>query len=414
VLTSGVPRQLTGTFLERLLIPLIHFVLLGFLPMIAMRRSLKEKFAAGCGQLFIARRDAYFAAGGHEAIRASLHDGVKLPRAFRRAGFRTDLFDATDLARCRMYQTNAETWRGLGKNATEGLGAPGVLPVMSALLLGGQVLPFLLLAALPWLPANAVQPTLAAALCAWIPRLIAARRFRQSLLGAMLHPLGVTLLLVIQWQARWRQRAGVPMSWKGRDYAGAAGALAASAPRPSRKFAPQTVLLPLLAMVFAFAPGGARAEELKACAPFTLTDQYRKTNTVSFPRAKPLVLLVADKEGSAQINPWIAALKERFGGRVDYAGVADVRTVPGLLRGRVRSGFEAKFTHPVLLDWTGAVYDQLGGVRARTTLIAVDTNGAIHGRFSGGVTAESLAAVGAAVEQCLRAKAPTAAATKQP
>ena len=32
-LASGVPRQETGTFSERLLIPLIHFILLGFLPM---------------------------------------------------------------------------------------------------------------------------------------------------------------------------------------------------------------------------------------------------------------------------------------------------------------------------------------------------------------------------------------------
>jgi hypothetical protein len=34
-LASGVPRQITGTFFEKLLIPLIHFVLLGFLPGLA-------------------------------------------------------------------------------------------------------------------------------------------------------------------------------------------------------------------------------------------------------------------------------------------------------------------------------------------------------------------------------------------
>jgi len=71
--------------------------------------------------------DAYHACGGHAKIRSTLHDGVKLPRLFRRAGFQTDLFDATDIARCRMYRTNIETWRGLGKNATEGLAAPGTL-----------------------------------------------------------------------------------------------------------------------------------------------------------------------------------------------------------------------------------------------------------------------------------------------
>ena len=63
-LASGVPRQEVGTFWEKLLIPLIHFVLLGFLPIARMRRSRKPAFAAGCGQLFMARADAYRTCGG--------------------------------------------------------------------------------------------------------------------------------------------------------------------------------------------------------------------------------------------------------------------------------------------------------------------------------------------------------------
>lgn len=102
-LASGVPRQELGTFSERLLLPLIHFVLLGYLPMFMMRWTRRAGFSAGCGQLFIAQAEAYHASGGHSAIRATLHDGVKLPRAFRRAGFQTDLLDATDIATCRMY-----------------------------------------------------------------------------------------------------------------------------------------------------------------------------------------------------------------------------------------------------------------------------------------------------------------------
>ena len=92
-------------WLEKLVIPLIHFILLGFLPLKVMRRTTKPHFAAGCGQLFITTRDAYDQAGGHAAIRTTLHDGIKLPRAYRTAGLRTDLFDATELAECRMYRS---------------------------------------------------------------------------------------------------------------------------------------------------------------------------------------------------------------------------------------------------------------------------------------------------------------------
>lgn len=221
VLASGVPHQELGTFSERLLLPQIHFVLLGYLPLPMMRWTRRPAFSAGCGQLFIMRRDAHQAVGGHESVCSTLHDGVKLPRLFRRRGFKTDLFDATDVASCRMYRTNGEVWRGLGKNATEGLAAPGTILPMSALLFGGQVLPFLLLAALSQMTFSGVAMTTSAIALAWLPRLIAVRRFRQPLGGALLHPIGVLALLAIQWFALARQLAGKPAVWKGRSYGAA-------------------------------------------------------------------------------------------------------------------------------------------------------------------------------------------------
>jgi hypothetical protein len=217
-LVSGVPRQETGSFLERLVLPLIHFILLGFLPMWRMRRSTRPAYAAGCGQLFLARRVAYEKAGGHAAIRVSLHDGLMLPRAFRRAGMRTDLCDATDLAVCRMYRRAAQLWQGLTKNATEGLGNPAVILPMTVLLLGGQVMPVALLAAAAWLPQNAGLLAAAGTLLLYLPRLVGMRLFRQSVLGAVLHPLGVVMLLTIQWHGLLRKVLGRPASWKGRQY----------------------------------------------------------------------------------------------------------------------------------------------------------------------------------------------------
>lgn len=218
-LVSGIPRQEMGTLLERLLIPLIHFILLGFLPMARMRRSRHQAYAAGCGQLFLARREAYEQMGGHAAIRATLHDGIRLPRAFRAAGFMTDLCDATDLARCRMYRGAGEVWRGLAKNATEGLASPGMIGPATLLLLGGQVLPVVLLCLCAWLsPFEIALATVATAL-GYSTRLAGVVRFRQSLLGALLHPVGIVTLVLIQWYALGRMILGKPATWKGRSYA---------------------------------------------------------------------------------------------------------------------------------------------------------------------------------------------------
>lgn len=220
-LASGVPRQETRTFSEWLLIPLIHFVMLGFLPLDRMRRTRDPGCSAGCGQLFIARREAYEACGGHSAIRGDLHDGTKLPRAFRAAGFATDLFDATDVAACRMYFSNSAVWSGLGRCAHEAMGAPRVIVPATLLLIVGQVVPFALLTAIGCglkVSGLALVATVVGVIAAWLPRFIAAARFRQPLSGAILHPLGILALLSIQWFACIRSLRGRPAEWKGRLY----------------------------------------------------------------------------------------------------------------------------------------------------------------------------------------------------
>lgn len=217
-LVSAFPSQVTGTFLEHLMIPLIHFVLLGYLPLAGERFTNLPMFAAGCGQILMARREPYFVSGGHSANPLTMHDGLKLPQLFRKAGFRTRVFDLSRDARCRMYTSAGEVWRGLSKNATEGMATWIRLPVFSLLLLG-QVLP-LLLAIVAFVFQSA--PELSAALfvfaVTYLVRLFAAWRYRDSWFGALAHPLGVFLLLVLQWNALLGKLFGRRAVWKEREY----------------------------------------------------------------------------------------------------------------------------------------------------------------------------------------------------
>lgn len=218
-LVSGFPRQITETWLERLVIPLIHFVLLAFLPLHRMRASTRPGYGAGCGQWFLTMKDDYTKAGGHAAIRGSRHDGVKLPRAYRQAGLMTDLCDVTSLASCQMYRSSSQVWNGLAKNATEGLGAPRLILFTTCLLFVGQVLPWILVFShLPQFQGWVFYPTAFVAGCAAIAtsyavRFDMVRRFHQSWMGAILHPVGIVILLAIQWYALVRGRR---VSWKGR------------------------------------------------------------------------------------------------------------------------------------------------------------------------------------------------------
>jgi hypothetical protein len=210
-LISGVPRQITGSAMERLIVPQVLLVLLGYLPIDRMRQSTQPGLGAGCGQLFVADRKAYFETGGHEQIKWTMHDGVALPRLFRRHNFLTDLFDATETATCRMYEGTSATWRGFMKNATEGMASPIAIVPWTVLLIGGHVLPWVLIACgvLTW-------PVLIACGLSLAMSVALALRFKQGIYAAVLRPIGVMLLVMLQWQALFNRLRGKQPTWRGR------------------------------------------------------------------------------------------------------------------------------------------------------------------------------------------------------
>ncbi len=218
-MVSGFPREVAQSWAEQLVIPWIHVLLLGYLPMDRMRRSTAPAYAAACGQWVVASRSAYRAVRGHAASPGSLHDGISLPRVFRAAGWRTDVFDGSTLASCRMYEDLRSVWRGFGKSAGEGMATSTALPVWSLLIVGGHVLPtVLLLAGLAFGQPHVALAGGAGVAFNLVLRLLLCARFKQSLLGALLHPCGACLVLAIQWHALLRHLVGRPNRWRGRYY----------------------------------------------------------------------------------------------------------------------------------------------------------------------------------------------------
>ena len=229
-LVSGFPRQETGTLLEELLIPLINWLLLCFLPLWGMRHFRWAAFGAGCGQWFMTTRAAYEKVGGHAAIKSSLHDGLTLPRAYRRGGFFTDVCDATNLATCRMYRSATGVWFGLAKNAREGMAATGQICFWTLVLVCGQVLPFVLVVLVAVrMPAEPLESHAIVITVAWVCVIATSggirRRFGHTPVGEALHPVAVVLLLAVQWYALARAVIGKPVGWKGREAPQGGGAV---------------------------------------------------------------------------------------------------------------------------------------------------------------------------------------------
>lgn len=219
-LMSGFPRQITKSMGERLLIPLINYILLCYLPFKAMRGSCRSSASAGCGQFFLTTRDDYFHSGGHDQIRESLHDGVRLPRLYRSKGLTTDVFDASDIASVRMYEGLGATWRGLSKNAVEGVANVRLIAPVSALMLGAHVIPFLLLIGSVSADGQGAVVSISLMTIAFslFTRWRIATRFGKSGFETLLHPFSIVIFLVIQWKAFFGHLLGQRSAWRGRSY----------------------------------------------------------------------------------------------------------------------------------------------------------------------------------------------------
>jgi len=144
---------------------------------------------------------------------------------------------------------------------------------------------------------------------------------------------------------------------------------------------------PLLAALVMF-PSFALAGELpnlpaKAPALTELRDQYDAPQTLSFPATNIVLLTIADRKGSEQIDGWVAALKTRYAGRVEMRGLADFTGVPSLWRSKVRKKFQEKRAYPVMLDWFGTNCAQFGFQPGVPNVLLIARDGMILERFSG-------------------------------
>jgi len=211
-LVSAVPRQIMRSLGELITVPMVNLLLLGYLPMGLMRRSLDPGLGAACGQLMLMEREAYQTSGGHAAIHSRIHDGIQLARLFRRRKIMTDLAPGAGLATCRMYSRFDEAWAGFAKNAHEGMATPIALPVWTVLLLGGHILPFVLL---PFAP---TAPLACSAFLSLATRTLVTFATRENAWSIPLHPLTILVGLAIQWSVLLKIGAARRAGWKGRLY----------------------------------------------------------------------------------------------------------------------------------------------------------------------------------------------------
>jgi chlorobactene glucosyltransferase len=208
--------QITETWSERLVVPLMAFVILGYLPHLAVNHTSSTAFAAANGQCMGFRRKAYQRIGGHEAVKREIVEDIRLAQRIKRAGLQLRMADGNRLVTCRMYNGWEAVRNGYAKNIIAGYGS---LWGLTAGTLFHWAL--FLLPALTFVYGLIVQNTpLIQWSAAWLTlgiltRALTAAATHQRAQDALLMPVSVLLMTRIALQAVWWHWHGGPQ-WKGR------------------------------------------------------------------------------------------------------------------------------------------------------------------------------------------------------
>jgi glycosyltransferase involved in cell wall biosynthesis len=221
-LVSFSPEQVTGTWYEKSLIPLVYCRLAKRFPFEEVNKA-GSSAAAANGQFLMIRRDAYDGIGGHASVAGEVLEDVALARRAKSAGYRIWFGPGKGIVRARMYRSFDAMWDGWKKNLYLLMGGtPGA--VCRELFSVVPWIPFLLLAmGIKLMLALIAGLGLLMARHASYGRELTSNQFRAVYI--LYYVPGVLLYAGALWASYRAHRRG-KVAWKGREVSvGVPGAL---------------------------------------------------------------------------------------------------------------------------------------------------------------------------------------------
>lgn len=115
-LLSVFPTQIIKSLGEHLIVPLMNWLLLTFLPLKLVHTSKQEALVAANGQFMLWDRDSYFFVGGHKNVKNKIVEDMELARLCKLNGLKILTLLGGNLIFCRMYSSFKESYNGFTKN----------------------------------------------------------------------------------------------------------------------------------------------------------------------------------------------------------------------------------------------------------------------------------------------------------
>ena len=207
-LLSLFTNQQMGTFGEKLVVPLMHFLLLNTLPLRLVRLSKRTSLAAASGQFMLFDASIYHAHLWHAQVKNSIVEDVEIIKLVKAYQYNTESLLANGYIYCRMYKSYGEAIEGFSKNLLAGFNNNAATlicylllvmlgPIFIALYLDAQLLFF----ALTLIILSRIMISLASG--------------QNALVNILLHPLQMISFVIVA-VLSIKKSLSSKISWKGR------------------------------------------------------------------------------------------------------------------------------------------------------------------------------------------------------
>jgi len=189
-LLSLFTNQTMLTLGEKMVVPLMHFILLNLLPLKLVFLSKNKSVAAASGQFMLFNADDYRRYNWHEQVKEAVVEDVEIMKQVKVQNLNGEALLANGMISCRMYTCFSEAVTGFSKNFLAAFNySIGGLLVFLTILIGG-----------PLLIITTLNLSLILFMCGLIILnrvMIAMMAGQSTVLNATLHPLQMVSLTVV-------------------------------------------------------------------------------------------------------------------------------------------------------------------------------------------------------------------------
>lgn len=133
-LLSIFPVQIMQTLPEKIIVPLMNWILVSLLPLYLTRASSWSSFSAANGQFMLFDAATYKKNWYHKKLRKEKVEDIAIFRTMKKTGMKVQTLLGSKQIQCRMYKNTTDAINGFTKNVFEFFGGSKVITILFVLI----------------------------------------------------------------------------------------------------------------------------------------------------------------------------------------------------------------------------------------------------------------------------------------